>query len=271
MSSLTRKAPSAPVVLTTGVLVYVICFALSLALHGAVVGPYVAWVWVNLELDSPGEDNDNDGPVGNNGGELAAASPTLAPPVPVNVSIYVEPVRSSSKATPTASTKPSSKPDRSTGSESSTEPEAERQGEKTEGTGTAKKLGVAGKPPRGKKKPCEPIDEVTKISTYKWAVERDLIDWYATHLRQLEKEAGVATHKDKDGKPDGARLYLPRCSVLKQGGFRNGDIIRSVNGRKVYTIPQAVAAYLAVRKDGMITVKLTRKNGNELTHRYRLK
>ena len=133
------------------------------------------------------------------------------------------------------------------------------------------KEGQAGAPPRGKKKPCEKIEEVTALGDKRWRVERSLLDWYATHLRELERQVGVSSYRDEDGKRGGAKLYLPRCSVLRQGGMQNGDVVRTINGRKVNTIAQGVATWLAVRGQKTITVELTRRNGEELVHTYLMK
>ncbi len=240
-------------------MVHAMAFALSLAIHLGLVAPYAAWSWVNVELDSPGDEGPENAPTGNDGGELAVAT------VPVRVSLYQEPQAPSSDApAPAETTKESS----AVTQENAPQDAAEGGDDPT---GTAKKEGVRGKRPRGKKKPCEPIEEIVQLGESKWRVERDLLDWYATHLRELDKQAGVATHRGPDGKRDGARLFLPRCSILKQAGFKNRDIIHDVDGKKVYTIPQAIRAYLAIRNDRIVIVHLTRKNGEERTHKYKLK
>lgn len=255
---------------------HAICFALSLALHLGVSAPYLAWKELSFELDSAGDDGTQGGPVGNDGAEL------VAPGVPVNVSIYTEPVRPKAapkEAAPTeassASTSSGSTSSASSASSGGTASSGSASGadgvSDTVAESRTLREGSQGKPPRGKKKPCEAIDEVQQINDTTWRVERDILDWYATHLRELEKQAGVSSHRGEDGKRDGAKLYLPRCSLLKQGGLRNGDIIHRVNGRKVNTIPQGVATWLAVRGQSRLTVELTRKNGDQLTHVYRLK
>jgi PDZ domain-containing secreted protein len=59
--------------------------------------------------------------------------------------------------------------------------------------------------------------------------------------------------------------------VLRQGGLKNGDIVHTVNGEKVTNVPQAFAAYMKVRKADTIKVELTRKDGSQRTHIYKLK
>ena len=101
-------------------------------------------------------------------------------------------------------------------------------------------------------------------------MERDIVDYYASHLRELDRQAVTKTYKDDKGKKVGVRVHLPRCSVLRFGGLKNGDIIRSVNGKKVATLPQAVKTWLAVRNKSKIKVEITRKDGSEIVHHYRI-
>lgn len=250
-------------------------WVLSVLLHLSVVLPVVAVGYFGAELDSPGEETDNDGPVGNNGGDLAAAgAPLQEPEHPVQVSVYKPPATPPTGTAPSSEPAPESAPTKQR-SRSTTPPPPDAGGGggtgAPEADGDAKKDGTMGKPPRGKRKPCEPIEEIVQLDTFKWRVERDMVDWYATHLRELEKQAGVAVHRNKkSGKRDGAKIYLPRCSILKQAGFRNGDIVRSVNGNEVYSIAQGIKVYLKLRKTKVVTVELTRK-GEPRTHKYRLK
>ena len=239
----------------------------SVALHATVTAFFVLLTAATFELDSPGEGTVGDHPVGNDGGEV----PYEAPSEPVQVSLYVPPPPNQSASprnAPTPEAAPT-EPQPSTEGATATDAAPPTDGA-ANSNGKARKSGVAGKPPRGKKKPCEPIEEVVKLDAFKFRVERDLVDWYATHLRELEKQAGVGPHKGPDGKRDGARLYLPRCSVLKQGGLRSGDVIHTVNGRPVTTVAQAVKVYLLVRGARKIKVDLTRKNGRSITIRYKL-
>lgn len=227
-----------------------------------------------FSLDTPGDEGPEDAPLGNDGGELVSLS------TPVQVSIYKAPSKPKAVA-PVASAEPAaSEPPAAAGAGAGEAVVAETggaeggpAGEATDYVAPTRTLreGVQGKPPRGKKKPCETIEEIVSLGDDKWRVERDLLDWYATHLRELEKQVAVSSHRGDDGKRDGARLYLPRCSLLKQGGFQNGDVVHTVNGRKLNTVAQGVAAYLAVRNDRSLTVELTRKDGTQRTQYYRLK
>ncbi len=237
-------------------------FATSLVLHLLLVSPLLVMWWLDARIpdDPAGEDGVEDGPVGNDGGEVPLGEPT-----PVNVSVYVEPVEATTPVTEAGAGPAAAK---------AAAPSAKgaKDGDPNAGkVDPAERLGARGNRPRGKPEPCEAIEEITTIGMDRWRVERDVVDYYATRLKELEKHVGVSTHRDANGKPDGARIYLPRCSLLRQAGLRHADIVNSINGRRIATLPDAIAAYLFLRNEDNLQVEITRKNGDKLTLRYRLR
>lgn len=221
---------------------------------------------LSVNPDQPGEENGaEEGPVGNGGGDAGGGTALQTPDLPVRVSVY-QPQAPKAEKTPPRTETP--KPKTETPPAATEAPTETTPG--PEGTGDAATEGVAGRAPRGNKKPCEPVEEIEQLGPTKWKVERSLIDWYAVHLRELEKQAGVAPVKADESARAGARLYLPRCSVLRQAGFHGGDIIHSVNGHAVTTIAAGVKTYALVRNDKKLVVELTRKNGTQLTLEYKL-
>lgn len=278
-----------------------VALVLSLGLHLGAFAPYLlAGLWAEPPPEINGPEDGGDGPLGNaaqEGGEpapgTAAQAALLVPIAPVRISLYVPPAPAPEEAAPEEPPPEAETPDAvaaatPTRKTPNTETPASEPGEGGGGGGTGSAGGgsggddakgkvedvhiggVVGKPPRGNKKPCEPIEEVTQIDATSWKVERSLIDYYATHLNQLGKQAGTSTHTNAEGEKDGVQVYLPRCSVLRQGGLKNGDVIHSVNGRPVATLGQAVSTWMRVRNDRNITVKLTRKSGETLTYQYRI-
>jgi hypothetical protein len=253
------------------VVVALVCFLLSALLHGAVATPYLTWA-AHQPPPASGEGGPNDSSVGDgligDGGPASAAEPLLAPPVPVNISMYVEPTAPPTPSTVPPETTPTTKTTSSASGSSGS-------GQTGSGTGTKEgaedNSGVVGSPAPGKKNNCEPTEQIVKIKSHTWRVDRDLVDYYASHLRELDRQVSASAHKDDDGKTDGIIIYLPRCSLLRHGGLRNGDIIHTVNGRKVTNIANAVTTYLAVRKDRRIDVVMSRRNGKTVTQTYRLK
>lgn len=277
---------------------------LSLLLHGMVGGLGLAGSLIHPQpLDLPG-DGGPGGPLGDgemegggDGGDGGGDPPEAeaAPPAkPIQVSVYTpppatmpgratteepeqaDPETRQNDTQPTRRKTPRKPASGNPGSGSGSPGNGSGTGGgNSDGDGTAdgddKNSGVPGNKAPGKRRRCEQLDEVTRLADNRWQVERKIVDYYASHLRQLERQAGTRTHWGPEGKPDGVKVFLPRCSVLKQVGVRNGDIIHTVNGRKVSSVTQAVSTYLALRKESQLHVKLTRKDGRKLTFHYRIK
>ena len=75
----------------------------------------------------------------------------------------------------------------------------------------------------------------------------------------------------EEGDIVGFRVRRIKCgSVLHQAGIRNGDVVRSINGRPVTTIPQALSAYRKLRRKRKLEVELTRRSGEAVSLRYKL-
>lgn len=124
--------------------------------------------------------------------------------------------------------------------------------------------------PKKNKTPCpDPVPEIVFVETNKWVVEREFVDYYASHLSEAMKLAGTWPHKDKDGKPDGFRVGLPRCSVLRQGGLKSGDVIRDINGIRINNMLGAIAAWFDLRNDPHVTVNLVR-GGKQVSLKYKI-
>lgn len=133
------------------------------------------------------------------------------------------------------------------------------------------KLRAARKAAKVDPKTCavDPDDGVARVSPWSWRVERDVVDFYATHLKELLKLGTVQIHKDKRGKPDGFQVTLRKCSLLKLTGLQSGDVVQDINGIKVKDLFGAVRAYFKLRKEDHIVVRLERK-GAPLTMAYEL-
>jgi hypothetical protein len=118
--------------------------------------------------------------------------------------------------------------------------------------------------------PCPgPHPSVEQLDPAAWRVQRALVDFYASNLRELAKVGTVWTHRGRDGRPDGFRVALSRCSILRQAGLKSGDIVHDVNGRRISTLLQAVAAYFVLRDDPEIVLHVSRR-GEALVLRYTL-
>lgn len=112
---------------------------------------------------------------------------------------------------------------------------------------------------RGKR--CvEPVDGIENVYGERYTIERPVMEKYTGSVSQaMGLVSGVRWHKDDRGKTDGFRLYGIRCgSPLAQVGIRSGDVIHTINGRKVKSIPQAFTAVRKLRRHDAIRVEGSR-------------
>jgi hypothetical protein len=126
----------------------------------------------------------------------------------------------------------------------------------------AARTGKGHRPPRagtGSSKCPPPVDTIEEVAESRWRIERPLVDYYAKHINELMKLGSVWAHKSRDGKPDGFRVGLARCSILRQGGLRSGDVVHDINGVRIHNIVQAVGAYLKLRTEPVLTLNVSRR------------
>jgi len=103
--------------------------------------------------------------------------------------------------------------------------------------------------------PCQDrVDGIDDIGEGHYRVERSVLDHY-TRLNEALKLAAVAWHRDERGKIDGFSVYRIRCgNPLAQVGLRNGDVIHSINGKRVRSIPHAILVVAKVKRKDRIHV-----------------
>jgi len=125
--------------------------------------------------------------------------------------------------------------------------------------------------PKGKR--CEVDRDNPKIERDQkgaFTVDRSLVNWYITHLGELNRLGWSNKHEGPDGRSVGMRIGGVSCgNDLHLAGIRSGDVVHRVNGHEVRSIPQAIMVYRKVRKDPSIRVELTRR-GKPVTLTYRM-
>jgi|GEM_PF-3897070 len=102
---------------------------------------------------------------------------------------------------------------------------------------------------------------IVALGGNKWSVKRSLVKKWEDHPRKFAKVA-------EKGK--GWALKGVDTRDARHLGFRNGDVVLSVNGHPLATEAQAAAAYGLVRNKKQIVVKFKR-DGNKRTHTLQIK
>jgi hypothetical protein len=113
---------------------------------------------------------------------------------------------------------------------------------------------------RRKRRKClEGTDDITEVGHNRYAVERDLVDYYAKNLEALSRLAWVKWHENEAGKVDGFEVRRVRCgSVLYEAGLRNGDVVHAVNGRRIRSLARAIPLWWHLRRRPVVHVRITR-------------
>ncbi|MCK6502453.1 hypothetical protein L6R53_03495 [Myxococcota bacterium] len=117
----------------------------------------------------------------------------------------------------------------------------------------------------------EATDDIAQLGEGSYQVARSLVDLYVNDLELAQELASVAWHRDEDGKIDGFRIRRIKCgNVLYQAGFRNGDVVHSVNGKKIRTIFGAISAYRKLKHKEQLRIDATTKEGQSKHLRYKI-
>jgi hypothetical protein len=126
---------------------------------------------------------------------------------------------------------------------------------------------------RRRRRDCTPdASQVLSKGPNQWTVERSLIDHYARNIDLAYRElARVDWARNDEGRIIGFEVERIRCgSVLSAVGFKRGDVITAVNGKRIRTVAGAVRAYLALRLRRKLEVRVQRASGEQERLHYRL-
>lgn len=235
--------------------------ASSVLLHGSLL--LLAWwhPWPEVKPPEPPPDGapvslaafdyDDAPPLSSSPTPVATPTPPdEAPPLPVHVTAAIEPIADPDGVAPIEANANTAATETGEGEKAAAE---SKQGDTTS-------HGAKAKNPKKTPKPCpEPVADIEQLGPMEWFVQRELLEYYADHIPEIDKLGSVWTHEGADGKPDGFRLGLPRCTVLRQGGLKSGDIVHDINGIKINNVLQAVSAYIRLRKEPLLRLHVTRK------------
>lgn len=119
---------------------------------------------------------------------------------------------------------------------------------------------------------CAPsTDQIVRMGTSAWMVERSLLAWYAQRPARIDDVVRVRRERGPDGKVIGYKLMGIRCgSPAHLAGLRNGDVLRAVNGRAVRSFAEALLTYVRVRGEQVIELDVLRSTGETERLLYRI-
>jgi hypothetical protein len=113
------------------------------------------------------------------------------------------------------------------------------------------------------------VEGVTQIDSTHYILSRAFVNKYIRDSERAQKQGYATWANDKGGDRAGVRLKQLRCAP-RTAGLRNGDVVRSVNGKSVTSTLDAWAVYREVQSASRYTVVIKRK-GSPLTLHYEVR
>lgn len=113
--------------------------------------------------------------------------------------------------------------------------------------------------------PSAPPDENGK----EMVIQRSRIEDAIQNVNQLMQYVRIRPHFT-NGEPDGLRLTGVRPgTIFTEIGFRNGDIITGVNGKRIESVDDALQFYTSLKNATNVDLQL-RRRGEDKSIRYRV-
>ena len=106
--------------------------------------------------------------------------------------------------------------------------------------------------------------------TQQMTINRSKINNAVQNINELMKQARIRPHFSK-GVSDGIRISgIRRGSIFSEIGLKSGDIISSVNGKKIESVDDALTLYSSFKSNSKVDLQLKRRGINR-TIRYNIK
>jgi len=132
------------------------------------------------------------------------------------------------------------------------------------------KTRVAGKKRKKSRRKCpKSFKGVTKKPNGTYVIARSLFDYHASSIARFN-ELGWSKDNDKGDKKGWYISGFGCRDVLWHAGFRRGDVVRTVNGKKTNNMLQIFMLYSRFKSKKRFEVKIHRK-GRPLTLKYEIK
>ena len=95
-------------------------------------------------------------------------------------------------------------------------------------------------------------------STFK--ISKNLVQESINNVAEIMSKVRIKPHF-RDGEPDGFKISrIKQGSIFKTMGFKNGDVIKSVNGQPVQTAEDIMRLYETMKDNSYFTIGITRGN-----------
>jgi general secretion pathway protein C len=113
-------------------------------------------------------------------------------------------------------------------------------------------------------------ESVKKVNENEFEVERSAIEEQLNDKQALARQGRVVPNY-KNGKRDGLKLVgISPNSVYSQLGIQSGDVIQSVNGKKITTSQQAMELFDKMRSENKVSIEVERR-GQKRRMEYKIR
>lgn len=119
------------------------------------------------------------------------------------------------------------------------------------------------------KPPCESDgqEHIQKVDENSFLIDREYVSYYARNTDEAKDFGRVRWHKNVKGDIDGFKLYRIKCeSPLYKAGFRNKDLITTVDGTSIDSYGAALAVWFRMKFRKKFTVDIMRKREQITLH-----
>ncbi len=111
---------------------------------------------------------------------------------------------------------------------------------------------------------------VRKVGTNKYELERSAVEGQLSDAEKLAKQARIVPNV-KGGKTEGIKLIgVQGDSVYSKIGIRTGDVVHSINGKKITSQARALELLDQMRKENNVKLQVER-GGKKQTFEYTIK
>ncbi|MCP4807991.1 MAG: hypothetical protein GY913_32080 [Proteobacteria bacterium] len=103
-------------------------------------------------------------------------------------------------------------------------------------------------------------DDIAEVAETAYRVEDGLVYYYANHIPEASELAASWWNRDDEGERYGFKIGRMKCgSLLRQMGFKNGDVIMGVNGHEIRSYTDGVTAFMRLRAKRILWVDVLRR------------
>lgn len=106
---------------------------------------------------------------------------------------------------------------------------------------------------------------VKKVGTNKYELQRSEVEDQLSNPEEMAKQARIVPNVTKGGKTEGIKLIgVQGESVYSKIGIRTGDVVHSINGKKITSQARALELLDQMRKENDVKIEVERRGKKQM-------